>query len=312
MKKRTKKFFILPLLVMAFMMAIIPVVSTSAAPPEYVITTISEGSAPNWIYGINASGDLVGCYFPTGPGISIIDGKLETFTRPEGGTTLIGIGPSGEIVGDYAAPGQSDTFYHWHGFMITKFGEYIPIDDGIHDTLVPWRVLPDGSIVGHVQQDPSNPFTRHGFVMRPNGSFEYNEAMPFSQHNSATPDRKIIVGSYLNMSLGKFCGYVLENGIQTATFDIPGSSITLAFDINPAGDTVVGWYMVGPMEDPNSEIHGYIAQKQGEGNWEIVKFDVPGASRTLLNSISPAGELAGPYIDGTGVHGFVASKNHRK
>jgi hypothetical protein len=157
-----------------------------------------------------------------------------------------------------------------------------------------------------VQKDPANPFTRYGFVMDPDGSFEYNTSMPYSQHNAATPDGKTIVGSYLNMDLSKFCGYVLENGNLVKTFDIPGSLMTLAFDINPAGNVVVGWYM-----NDVFEIRGYVAEKRGGKDWEITDIYVPGAS-TFLVAINPSGTLAGRYIDETGFHGFVASTNNRK
>ena len=311
MKRRIKRLISLPLLLMALIMAIVPVVSAAAAPPEYIITTINVPTgAPNGLYGINPSGDVVGVLLPAGPGFTLINSKYETYTYPGAwGTSLIGIGPSGEIVGDYAGPGYSTTYYHWHGFMVTKEGETIDIDDGIHDTLVPFRVLPDGTIIGHVQLDPAINSTRHGFVMHPDGSFEYNETMPLSQHNSATPDGRIIVGSYLNGS--KFCGYVLENGNLTTTFDIPGSSMTLAWDVNPAGNVVVGYYTIGSYPWP--AVHGYIAEKRGNGSWNITDFDVPEATWTFIQGISPGGELAGRYKDKSGVvHGFIASPNNRK
>ncbi len=312
MKRQLKKIIAIAFSVITLVAVLVPDIPVAAAGGEYNFTTVAGPSGePLALYGINPSGDVVGVIAPVGPGFTLINGKYETFTYPGGlGTSLIGISPSGSIVGDYQPAGTAPGVYHWHGFMITKKGDVIDIDDGIHDTLVPFRVLPDGTIIGHVQKDVPNPLTRYGFVIHPDGSFEYNTSMPFSQHNAATPNGKTIVGSYMNMNLGKFCGYVLENGNLVKTFDIPGSSMTLAWDINPAGNVVVGWYAVGSYPWP--EAHGFIAEKRGCNDWEITDFDVPGATWTCLQAINPGGELAGRYVDGTGIHGFIASTNNRK
>ena len=135
MKKRIKRLIVIPLLVIALIIAVIPVASTSAARPLYIFTTveyhINQVPVNSALYSINPSGDVVGVYSETfggkGHGFSLVKGNPSTFDYPSGeNTTLIGISPSGTIVGDYNPTGSElKGPYHWHGFMITKNGNTV-------------------------------------------------------------------------------------------------------------------------------------------------------------------------------------------
>ena len=57
-----------------------------------------------------------------------------------------------------------------------------------------------------------------------------------SMHNGATPDRRLIVGLYMNMMMTPMRqeGYVIDDG-QFTPFVVPGSNFTTAWDVNPRG-----------------------------------------------------------------------------
>ena len=80
-------------------------------------------------------------------------------------------------------------------------------------------------------------------------------------------------------------------------FDVPGSTFTAAWDVNPSGD-VVGVYRDA------AGFHGFL--------WAKLRFravDYPGATTTRAFGINSRGHIVGAYIDGNGrTHGFVASR----
>ena len=127
------------------------------------------------------------------------------------------------------------------------------------------------------------------------------QSVPASMNNGATPDGKIIVGLYFDMT-GQPHGYVVKNG-TFRPYDVPGSTGTLTWEINPAAD-FVGYYF-----DGNGNQHGFL-QRWGES----VPITVDAPSEPPFNSIlsnafgiNPQGAIAGLYIDSGAVwHGFIA------
>src|SRR5207248_1717767 len=83
------------------------------------------------------------------------DGVLAAVTEARG------IGPDGEIVGDYAFAGEPAV--NAHGYRLTKGGEFVPVNYPGHTNTVAQRILPDGTILG-VYTDMAK--TPPGFLRR--------------------------------------------------------------------------------------------------------------------------------------------------
>ena len=93
--------------------------------------------------------------------------------------------------------------------------------------------------------------------------------------------------------------------VAIITFDPPGSTLTLAFAINPAG-TIAGYFF-----DASSVAHGFLRAPGGT----FTTFDAPGAGTgvgqgTAVYSINPGGALSGITIDASNVvHGFLRARD---
>ena len=118
-------------------------------------------------------------------------------------------------------------------------------------------------------------------------------------HGGATPNGKKIVGFYTDMTTGRAHGYLLD-GLNFIAFDVPGSTFTQAWDINPSGD-IAGFY-----KDAAGTAHGFLAE-----DWQFTAIDVPGATATRVFGINAGGDVTGRYVDASGKsHGFVGSRTH--
>ena len=90
--------------------------------------------------------------------------------------------------------------------------------------------------------------------------------------------------------------YLLENS-NIASFDLPGSTFTQAWDINPAGETVSVY------RDGTGKFRGFL---MSDGDFAI---DFPGAIATVAFGMNPGGDIVGLYIDSSGkTHGFLLSR----
>jgi hypothetical protein len=276
---------------------------------KYTFTTIDPpGSVRTGVWDLNTGGRMVGYYFDSAGvmrGFSMARGDYRSFDYPgiAGNATyqqtFLGVGPSGETVGVYQKPGEET--WAIHGFLLTTRGDIVPVNDPNHFTTVPQRVLPDGTIVGYCQST-SDINTKHGMVMRPDGSITYHE-LPNSQHLGATPDAGILVG--LCVEGGKTRGYVLDHG-TLIPFDAPGSVYTVARDVHPGGNVIAGFYLA-----PGNVAHGFVAERRGASpsDWEFTTVDVPGSRWTAIAGSNASGDLVGSYGDAGGVqHGFIASR----
>ncbi len=80
----------------------------------------------------------------------------------------------------------------------------------------------------------------------------------------------------------------------------------MAYDINPAGNIVVGTYA-----DTSGKAHGFVVERSGPSvsEWNFVTIDFPGATNTRVWTTNAGGDLAGHYVDTAGnYHGFVATR----
>jgi predicted membrane protein len=87
-----------------------------------------------------------------------------------------------------------------------------------------------------------------------------------------------------------------EEQASFITFQVPGSSITVANAINNSG-AIAGAYVTG-------SVHGFVRAANGA----IATFDAPGSVSTEASSINDGGAITGEYQDAKGIsHGFVRS-----
>jgi hypothetical protein len=175
-------------------------------------------------------------------------------------------------------------------------------------------INPAGAVTGYYQ-DAGGLY--HGFLRAPDGTittFQDPNAgtTPYDEGTWALGINPagVIVGCYFDSS-DVTHGFLLAPDLTTFTeIDVTAAGTgpnqgTYAEGINPAG-TIVGAYI-----DTNTVYHGFVRDPHGA----ITPFDAPGACSsgascswygTYPQSISPAGEITGYYLDAGGVyHGFV-------
>ena len=315
MNNRIKRVFLATLVLMALTLVMVPSLpagAVRAAEQPYVFTTVDfPGAVYTQANGINAGGDIVGLYVDINSkwhGFLFSGGVFSTIDFPDNiqgairSTQATGIGPSGDIVGQYQL--YSESVKVTHGYLLTKKGEWILVDyPGNHDMTGPFRILPDGTIVGCCHDDPL-PLGMHGFVIGPKGMNLFS--LPGSMHMGATPNGKTLVG-YQQTTATTARGYLLDDG-NFIPFDFPGSTFTLAMDINPARVTV-GAYMASGI------YHGFLVETRGSAveDWQFTTIDYPSATQTRVRGINAGGDMVGNYIDSAAkTHGFLASRTQRE
>ena len=270
---------------------------------------------------INPRGEIVGAYFDASSnshGFLLRHGKFTTIDVPGSlvgvpgmlWTEANGINPSGDIVGDYFAPPgapgapecQTASSPACRRGFLYSHGQF-------SDVLVPGKkgsiangITPDGTIYG-CGHDDDYLASMFGFARTPPGTYT-TLSVPASMNNGATPDGKIVVGLYVDPpdQNGIYHGSVVQDGLFSP-YDVPGSTFTLTWEINPAAD-FVGYY-----GDANGNQHGFL-QRWGEP--APTSIDVPSgppfnSTWTNVFGINSEGALVGLYADSAGTwHGFLA------
>jgi uncharacterized membrane protein len=269
--------------------------SGSAVGRSLAFTTIDfPGAIATNAQGINAQGEIVGGYTDTAGrshGYLLSGGQFQSIDVPNSRATLArGIGPGGDIVGSYVRQVEP-TGVPAHGFLLNNRGEFSPVDYPGHINTIPQRILADGTILG-CYHDTDTMATMYGFSYSRDGWDEISQGM--SMHNGATPNGKLIVGLFTDMD-NRQKGYFLDRG-QFIPFEVPGATLTAAWDINPERLTV------GVYRDAAGRFHGF--QYDGEA---FTTIDVPGATATRVFGINSHGDMVGAYVDAGGrTHGFLA------
>ena len=248
--------------------------------------------------GINARGDIVGSYTRSGVthGFRWSDGILTTIDYPGAAfTDARGINARGDIVGAYRIAGEPAV--NIHGYLLSKHGEFSPVDFPNHTNTIPQRITANGLILG-CRHDFDTMETMLGITMDAKdlsaGGVEIDAFA--SMNNGATSDGRLIVGLYTDMDTNRGRGYLLYGGSDFVPFDVPGSTSTAAWDVSTSG-VVVGVY-----RDTRNIAHGFV--------WSGPQFesiDVPGALSTRAFGIDARGTVVGSYNDANNrVRGFVA------
>ena len=254
------------------------------------------GATTTIAWGINARGDVVGTYGDAAR-------RFHGFVRQKGGFTTIdypgairtelrGIGPAGDIVGAYARPGELG-LNNFHGFVLTRHGEFVDVDQMGHMFTIAQRILPDGTVLG-CYHDRDTMMSMHGIVV--DGDDRQSLPQSGTMANGATPDGGRITGLVNDMD--GTSGFILEDGVFTK-FRVPGSTFTAAWDMNPAGQ------IAGTFANATGA-HGFV--RLGD---DYTTLNVPGASATRGFGINARGEVVGSYTAAGTTHGYIATPANR-
>lgn len=294
----SKKFWIVAVLVGC--LSVLAQVAVAKAPPRF--TTIDyPGATSTAAYGINAAGDIVGGYSDASGshGFLLKNGKFTSFNWP--GSTWTegwGINPRGDIVGQYGwLEGGNNTI---RGFLL-KDGNLVSLDVPNQPNTMLVKISPEGTIVGcYHTATPAGatlPNTMYGFVLDAGDMTSHPLSRTMNNGVNAFGD---VVGFYISPTTNRAeRSYLIRDGAMT-WFQFPGSVVTQAWDISPAG-TIVGFHR-SSLTGPLPLFHGFVLE-----DGEITSFDAPAATETRAYGVSPTGDVVGYYIDSTGRHGFVLS-----
>jgi hypothetical protein len=274
--------------------AVLLLAGVSSGGSTFQFTSINfPGAVLTRAEGINPGGEVVGDYVDA-------SGKRHGFLKSGGNfisinypgalsTTATGINPGGDIVGDWN-DGKGNGLASIHGFLLSG-GAFSEIQFPGYLGTIAQRISPNGDIYG-CNHNTDFMASMHGFVRNSEGYTAIQ--VPASMNNGATPDGSTIIGLYTDLVTGLTHGYVIENG-NFSPFDVPGSILTQAWDINPAGD------IVGNFLDGAGKMHGFLRTVAG-----FTTIDFPSAVATQARGINPAGSIVGYYVDSTGkTHGFL-------
>lgn len=234
-----------------------------------------NGASNTKAFAINARGDIVGRFVDSGTGYprAFLRHSDGTYAPPidvpvaNTGTVARGINSVGDIVGKYF---DSVNANQTHGFILTAGGAFTSFDvtlsGAISGTTVAHSINNPGAIVGHY--DANGAITGctngaialgHGFLRNTNGSFtaiDYPTANVIATFAQGIDDSGNIVGSY-----------IVPTGTPSGTCDTSLPVIA----------------------------HGFL--RDAKGNYTTV--DVPasaGATSTIMNRISDAGDITGVYV----------------
>jgi uncharacterized membrane protein len=240
--------------------------------------------------GINDAGDISGIFRDARgehgfvlrrDDIMVIDYPGAAWTR------VYGINAQGDIVGAYGRPGETFPLA-WHGFLRSRNGQLTDVHYPGHLYELPQRITSTGIILG-CYHDMDLMDSMHGFTRSPDGSFT-GFSVPHSMHNGASPDGSRIVGLYDTHA------YLINNG-SFLSFDVPDSTLTFAYDMNPQVQ------IVGHFRDRSGRFHAFFRDEDGE----FTVLDFPGSSNTQARGINARGDFVGWYVDSNGrTHGFFA------
>jgi hypothetical protein len=318
-----------------------PAMEELSEPTFKFVNVDVPGAAGTIATGINARRAIVGIYFDTAGnehGFLLKYGNFLTVDVPGSlvgvsgtlQTEANGINDRGDIVGDYFAPPgapgapacTADTPplspQCRRGFLYRK-GQFSDVLVPGKKGSIPNAISPAGTIYGCDHDDDYLTsmvgFGRIGldtYITLNAGGGELKnptESVLASMNNGATPDGSIIVGLYVDPpeASGQNRGFIVHDG-KFHPYDVPGSTATQIWGINPSAD------FVGLYDDTNGNEHGFL-QRWGAAN--PITINVPSgppfnATLTDAFAINPAGVIVGLYIDAEGnFHGYLAVRQRQ-
>jgi uncharacterized membrane protein len=300
-----KKYLSIGLTLSGFLLSAALVTTLRAGQQERELVFSSfdpPGSVFTFPQGINDPGDISGVFMDAqgAHGFLLRDGETTVIDYPGAAWTWArGINAQGDIVGTYGRPGEpfpavTPTALAYHGFLLSRKGQFTRLHYPGHLYEIPQRITSTGIVLG-CYHDMDFMASMIGFTLS-RGVFTAFTAVPSSMHNGATPDGSRIAGLYNDLTNGLRHGYLLDRG-RFMPFDVPDSTLTEAWDINPQGD------VVGAYRDSSGRFHGFLRNEDGQ----FTSVDFPGSTNTGARGINARGEIVGWYVDAGGTrHGFVA------
>lgn len=272
---------------------------TASASKDLTYTTIDfPGAVASGAFGINGKDEVVGFYRDaagkTHGFLLNVCGNFTSIDFPDAvATDARGINRKGDIVGSY-----TDSLGRLHGYLLSE-GIFTTVDYPGHLNTIAQRITPSGRILG-CYHDMDMMGSMHGITVRGHHFNAFD--IPASMHNGATPNGKTSVGLYTDMT-NKQRGYVLKRG-KFKPFDMPGSNLTQAWDINPE-EEIVGIY-----RDLTGKFHGFL--RSDDDDDAFTSIDYPRAVATRAFGINPSGDVVGSYVDSSGkTHGFLLTRTEQ-
>ncbi|MEQ1949350.1 MAG: hypothetical protein ABL995_19310 [Bryobacteraceae bacterium] len=316
----------------------------------YTFVTVDApvpGAGSTAVVGINERGDIVGSYnFIPGAGLFGLPpgflGKGFVWTRNGKFTTIDGPGPvnaascnppqsfsncyyieargindRGDVVGAYTQDVFAQPGGLFHAFVKPQGAAFKSYLFPGHTNTIFQRITDSGLIYGcfhDVGVDDSPQDSMHGITnqLGPNNSIKNVtfSVEPTTMNTGGSGESGSYTGVWYDYTTSRHRAFIMDHGKRT-NFDMPGSNMTNAWDMNSSGDVVGVW---GNNPDPvvidGIPFHGFVRDRKGN----YVSIDVPNSIDTHVFGINDKGVLVGSYVDQNyNVHGFLAYPgNHER
>jgi len=298
------------------------------------------GAASTMVVGINNRGDMVGSYnfIPGAAALGLPAGFLgKGFVLHKDGrfTTIDGPGPvnpqlcqppqsfqncyyieargindRGDVVGTYSQDVLNQPGGLFRGFSQPARGQFTSYLFPGHTNSIFQRITDSGVIYGcfHDEGIVNSPqVSMHAIInlLRPDGNIQNVTFNPegTTMNVGGDPGAVRYAGIWYDLAAQRHRSYIFRGG-KRVNFDMPGSNMWQAWDMNAAGDVVGVW---GDNPDPvlidGVPLHGYFRERGGN----FIAIDYPGSIDTHVFGINASGDIVGSYVDRSyNIHGFVA------
>ncbi len=172
------------------------------------------------------------------------------------------------------------------------------------------KIADDGVIYGCFHDegiDNSSQASMHGVInlLTPFGKIQNLISSPedSSMNVGGGPFATQYAGVFYDSTEQRHRAYVMQAGHRT-NFDMPGSNMTLAWDMNVQGDVVGVWGdNSNPIAIDGYPFHGFLRDRTGN----FIDIEYPGATDTHVFGINELGQIVGSYVDtNNNIHGFTA------
>jgi hypothetical protein len=319
----------------------------STAPFTFITVDVPvQGAGSTMVVGINNRGDIVGSYnyipgagalgLPAGfLGKGFVWRKDGTFTTIDGPGPVNpqlcqppnsfqncyyiearGINDRGDIVGAYSQDVLNPNGGLFRAFFEKAGGKFTSYLFPGHSNTIFQRIKDSGVIYGCFHdygEDNSSQESMHAIInlLRPNSTIQNLSFDPAgtTMNVGGGPFAIQHAGVWYDFTTQRHRAYVITGG-HRVDFDVPGSNLTQAWDMNVEGDVVGVW---GNNADPividGIPFHGYIRDRHGN----FIGIDYPGSIDTHVFGINDWGALVGSYVDKDyNIHGFIARPGDRR
>ncbi|MCQ8117158.1 DUF3466 family protein [Methylomonas rosea] len=260
--------------------------------PDAVAGVYALGTGGTFVFGINASGQVVG-YFTNPAGYNHYHGFVSTSA---GYTTLDVPNTYYTDANSVNAGGQVSGTTHYdgarHGFVYDG-SSYQTRDVPGADSIFRYVINDAGQAAGFIWNDTGY----HGFT------FDGSNYKILDAPNSQSGTTYV----YGINNIGQTTGYFLDqngyhgfiyNGSSYKTFDAPNTTYTFAYGINDLSHVVGNFYDFAANRDKGFVYNGSTFEA----------LDVPDATNgTYAYGINNNGQVAGYFLDASGAHGFIAT-----